>query len=65
MSGDGMSTFIDALTSASSTTSITSANLWTEATAAAGLIAVVVLFAFGYNIVRKVTKGAAKGKVRF
>ena len=63
MSGDGMSSFVTALTDAS--TGITSSNLWGEATAAAGLIAVVVLFAFGYNIVRKVTKGAAKGKVRF
>lgn len=62
MSGD-MSTFITALTDAS--TGITSGNLWTEASAAAGLITVAVLFAFGYGIVRKVTKGISKGKVRF
>lgn len=63
MSGDGMASFISALTAAEG--GLTSANMWTEATAAAGLIATVVIFAFGFNIVRRVTKGAAKGKVRF
>lgn len=63
MSGDSMSGFISALTA--STGGLTSANLWSEASAAATLIAAIVIFAFGYNIVRKVTKGAAKGKVRF
>lgn len=63
MSGDSMSSFITALTSAEG--GLTSTNLWTEAGAAAALIASIVIFAFGYNIVRKVTKGAAKGKVRF
>lgn len=58
-----MSGFITALTAAEG--GLTSANLWTEAAAAATLIAAIVIFAFGYNIVRKVTKGAAKGKVRF
>lgn len=58
-----MSGFISALTASSG--GLTSANLWTEASSAATLIAAIVIFAFGYNIVRKVTKGAAKGKVRF
>lgn len=62
MSGD-MASFISALTASSG--GLTSANLWTEAGAAATLIASIVIFAFGYNIVRRVTKGAAKGKVRF
>lgn len=58
-----MSGFISALQASSG--GLTSENLWSEASAVAGLIAAVVIFAFGYNIVRKVTKGAAKGKVRF
>ena len=58
-----MSTFITALTATEG--GLTSGNLWTEAGHAATLIAAIVIFAFGYNIVRKVTKGAAKGKVRF
>lgn len=62
MSGDGMAGFITALTSSSD--GLTSANLWGEATNAAVLIAAVAIFAFGYRIVRKVTSGAAKGKVR-
>lgn len=63
MSGDSMGGFIATLTAAEG--GLTSANMWTEATAAAGLIAAIVIFAFGFNIVRRVTKGAAKGKVRF
>lgn len=62
MSGD-MSTFITALTAAEG--GLTSANLWTEAGNAAPLIASIVIFAFGFYIVRRVTKGASKGKVRF
>ena len=62
MSGDGMSGFVSALTSSSG--GLTSANMWTEATQAATLIAAIAIFAFGYRIVRKVTTGASKGKVR-
>lgn len=61
MSGDGMSGFVSALTS--STGGLTSANMWTEATQAATLIAAIAIFAFGYRIVRKVVKGAQKGRV--
>lgn len=57
-----MSGFITAITD--STTGITSSSLWTDVTAAVPLIVIVVGFAFGYYIVRKVVKGAAKGKVR-
>lgn len=63
MSGDGMANFVSALTS--STGGLTSANLWTEVGTAATLIASIVIFAFGYRIVRKVVKGAAKGKANF
>lgn len=62
MSGDGMSGFITELTNSS--TGITSTSLWTEATNAVPLIVAVVIFAFGYGIIRKVTKGASKGKFR-
>lgn len=40
----------------------TSAAMWAELTAAGGLIGLVVVFAFGYRIVRKLIKGASKGK---
>lgn len=63
MSGDGMQGFISALTNSS--TGITSDTMWTEATYAVPLIVSVCIFAFGFYIVRKVTKGASKGKVRF
>lgn len=54
-----MSDFITALTGADG---ITAANLWTAITAAASLIAVAVLFAFGYRIIKKVVKGISRGK---
>lgn len=62
MSGDGMAEFITQLTS--STSGLTSANMWGEAANAAVLIAAVAIFAFGYRIVRRVTQGASKGKVK-
>ena len=43
---------------------LTSANMWGEAAHAAVLIASVAIFAFGYRIVRRVTQGASKGKVK-
>lgn len=41
-----------------------SAAMWNELTAAAALIGLVVVFAFGYRIVRRVVSGASKGKAR-
>lgn len=61
MSGDSMSGFITAITGAEG---LTSTNLWTEATNAVPLIVAVAVFAFGYNIIRRVAKGASKGKFR-
>lgn len=62
MSGDNMVDFIGALTNSS--TGITSSAMWGEATNAVPLIVAVVIFAFGYSIIRRVTKGASKGKFR-
>ena len=60
MSGDtGMSDFITALSAG-----VNSTALWTEATNAVPLIIAVVVFVFGYTIIRRVTKGAAKGKFK-
>lgn len=56
-----MSGMISALTD--STSGITSANLWAEATSAAPLIIGLFIFAFGYRIVKKLLKGGYKGKV--
>lgn len=53
----GMSGFITALQ-----TNLTSANLWTELTAAGAFIGLMVVFAFGYRVIRKVIKGTSKGK---
>lgn len=44
---------------------ITPATLWGVVTDAIPYIAVVVVFALGYGIFRKLVKGTAKGKVRF
>lgn len=55
-----MSDFITALTATEG--GITAANLWTAITAAAGLIAMIVLFAFSYRLIKKVVKGISKGK---
>lgn len=41
-----------------------SASMWTELTAAAGLIGLVVVFAFGYRIVRRLISGASRGKAK-
>ena len=59
MSGDSMQGFVTALAAGLNSTA-----LWTEATYAVPLIIIVAIFAFGYNIIRKVTKGASKGKFR-
>lgn len=44
---------------------VTSANLWAQITAAAGFLGAVVIFAFGYYVVRKIVKGVSKGKAKF
>lgn len=56
-----MQGFITALTGE---TGITSANLWAQITPAAGFIAAMVIFAFGLYIIRKLIKGAGKGKAK-
>lgn len=56
-----MGGFITALTGEGG---ITSANLWAQITPAAGFIAAMVIFAFGLYIVRKLIKGAGKGKAK-
>lgn len=61
MSGDSMQGFVTAMTG---TDGLTSTNLWTEATYAVPLIVAIAVFAFGYNIIRRVAKGASKGKFR-
>lgn len=54
-----MQGFVTALTQ-----SLNSTALWGEATYAVPLICGIAIFAFGYTIVRRVTKGASKGKFR-
>lgn len=54
-----MADFITGLTGADG---VTSANLWAQITAAAGFLGAVVIFAFGYRVVRKIVKGVSKGK---
>lgn len=56
-----MAGFITALTG---TDGVSSANLWAQITPAAGFIASVVIFAFGLHVLRKLIKGASKGKAR-
>lgn len=36
--------------------------MWNELTAAGALIGLVVVFSFGYRIIRKLVKGVSKGK---
>lgn len=59
MESTGMSAFITALQ-----TNLTSANLWGELAAAGAFIGLMVVFAFGYRIVRKLVNGVSKGKAR-
>lgn len=47
------------------TEGLTAEAFWSQITPIAGLIVVIALFAFGLYELRKVTKGASKGKVRF
>lgn len=45
-------------------TSWNSGAMWTELTAFAGLVGLVVVFAFGYRLVRRLISGVAKGKAK-
>lgn len=56
-----MAGFITALTG---TDGLTSANMWAQITPAAGTIAALVIFSFGVYVIRKMIKGAAKGRAR-
>lgn len=53
----GMANFITALQ-----TNLTSANLWGELAAAGAFIGLMVVFAFGYRVVRRVINKTSKGK---
>lgn len=55
-----MSAFITSLQ-----TGLGADELWTAVGSVAPYIVVVALFAFGYRLIRKVTKGASKGKINF
>lgn len=56
-----MAGFIDGLTGE---TGITSANLWAQITPAAGFLAALVIFAFGYRVIRRLISGASKGRAK-
>lgn len=56
-----MAGFLTALTGADG---VTSANLWAQITPAATTIGAITIFAFGYYVVRKIVKGASRGKAR-
>lgn len=53
----GMSAFWSALVSA-----ISADQLWGVLAGAIGFIAIAVLFAFGYRLVRRLTSGVSRGK---
>lgn len=55
----GMQAFITALQ-----TNLTSASLWSELTGVAGFLGLMVVFAFGYRIVRRLINGVSKGKAK-
>lgn len=56
-----MGGFITALTGADG---ISSSTFWTEISAAAPLIVIMIGVSFGYYVLRKVIKGASKAKAR-
>lgn len=58
-SGDGMSAFITSLNEGLSATA-----MWGSIADAAPLIITLVLFALAFYLVRKLVKGAGKGKIR-
>lgn len=45
-------------------TTVTADALWGEFNLAIPIIGVVCLFVFGYTIVKRVTKGASKGRLK-
>lgn len=55
----GMEAFYTALTAA-----VSADQLWGVLTASIGFIAIAVLFALGYRIVRRLVNGVSKGKVK-
>lgn len=55
----GMSAFWTSLQ-----TSVSADQLWGVLAGAIGFIAIAVLFAFGYRIVRRLVGGVSKGKVK-
>lgn len=56
-----MAGFITAITG---TDGITSANLWAQITPAAAFLGTIVIFAFGYRVIRKIIAGASKGRAK-
>lgn len=58
-----MSDFLTKLTATEG--GVTSDNLWAQITPAAGTLALVVIFAFGYRVARKIVSGVSKGKAKF
>lgn len=54
-----MAGFLTALTGE---TGVTSDNLWAQITPAAAFIGALVIFGFGYRVLRKLISGARKGK---
>lgn len=59
MSGDSMSSFVTELIA-----NLNSTALWGEATYAIPLITGICVFVFGYTLVRRIVKGASKGKFK-
>lgn len=59
MTPTGMAAFLTQLQ-----TELTSANLWGELAAAGAFIGLMVVFAFGYRIVRRLINGVSKGKAK-
>lgn len=45
-------------------TTVTAAALWGSLTAAAGLVGVAVIFAFGYRVIRRAIGGVSRGKAK-
>ena len=54
-----MDSFVTALQ-----TNLTSSALWTELAGVAGFLGLMVVFAFGYRIVRRLVNGVSKGKAK-
>lgn len=59
MSGDGMADFISALN-----TGLNASAMWGAIADSAPLIITLVLFALAFYLVRRLVKGAGKGKIR-